>query len=429
MTSPMTVLSAVAAAADPGAAGGADNPLVAWLLAGGFTIGALEAAVAGLGRAMNAAGLPVYRLRVSLRTLHPQFIGISLTWRRATDAIEIFRPPHAIVLEDRYTQSPLAAIYEGAGAIRRRLDTGDAPHDFPILDELREEGATDYVAMPLIFSDGRISALTLASDRRGGFLGSELATVYEALPAIAHAFEVHALRLTAETILETFLGRASGERVLKGLIRRGDAEDIHAVLWYSDLRGSTGLADRLPRPVYLKLLNDYFDCTAGAVLAEGGQILSFIGDAVFAIFPIGAAAGPLATTPAYTRATLAALAAAGEALVRLAALNSKRASLGQRPLAFGVALHVGDVSYGNIGVPERLDFTVIGPAANEVARLAGLCKALERPVLVSAALARLAPPEARFVSLGTHAFRGIREPQEVFAPAPRTASGPAGDSG
>jgi adenylate cyclase len=415
MTSPTTVLTAVAAAAELAATGIGSNPLIAWLISEGFATGDLEAAVAGLGRAINAAGPPVYRMRVSLRTLHPQFIGIALTWRRATDTIEIFRPPHAILLEDRYTLSPLAAIYEGAGAIRRRLDSGDSPHDFPILDELRSEGATDYVAMPLIFSDGRISALTLASDRPGGFRSAELGLIYEALPAIAHAFEVHALRMTAETILETFLGRASGERVLKGLIRRGDAEDIHAVLWYSDLRGSTGFADRLPRPVYLKLLNDYFDCTAGAVLAHGGQILSFIGDAVFAIFPIGDAARRLEDSPEHSRAGEAALAAATEALTRLAGLNANRRQLGQPPLTFGVALHLGDVTYGNIGVEERLDFTVIGPAANEVARLAALCKALERPIVVSAALARLVPT-ARFLSLGVHAFRGVREPQEVLTP-------------
>lgn len=425
MTSPTALLAAVSAAAAPAAsvaAGGGGNPLIGWLVAEGFAIADLQQAVAGLGLALNAAGLPVYRLRVSLRTLHPQFIGISLTWRRGSDSIEVFRPPHAIVLEDRYTQSPLAAIYEGAGAIRRRLEADAAPHDFPILDELRGEGATDYVAMPLIFSDGRISALTLAADRPGGFSGAELAVVYAALPAIAHAFEAHALRMTAETILETFLGRASGERVLKGLIRRGDAEDIHAVLWYSDLRGSTALADRLPRPVYLKLLNDYFNCTAGAVLAHGGQILSFIGDAVFAIFPIGDAGRRLEDSPEHGRAGMAALAAAEAALARVAALNGARRALAQPPIAFGVALHLGDVSYGNIGVEERLDFTVIGPAANEVARLAGLCKALDRPVLVSAALARLAP-QAGFVSLGVHAFRGVREPQEVLAP---TGARPAG---
>jgi adenylate cyclase len=391
------------------------NPLIHWLIAVGWDIPEAIELVAALARTMNRAGMPVARLRISLRTLHPQFIGIAYTWHRATDAVEVVRPPHAILLDEAYMRSPLAAIYEGAGAIRRRLDTTDARLDYPILVDLKAEGATDYVAMPLRFADGRISALTLASDRPGGFFVDELAMVYEALPVLSRICEAHALRMTVQTILDTFLGPASGERVLNGLIRRGDYEDIHAVLWYSDLRNSTGLADRLPRRAYLKLLNDYFDCTAGAVVDRGGQILSFIGDAVFAIFPIGASDRAVEDSPAYAAAIAAATAAAEESLVRLADLNTTRRQSARPPLAVGVALHVGDVSYGNIGVEQRLDFTVIGPAANEVARLAALCKSLDRPILVSAALARATP--MAFVSLGVHHLRGVRTAQEVFAPA------------
>ena len=391
------------------------NPLIDWLIVVGWEITEAIELVAALARTMNRAGMSVARLRVSLRTLHPQFIGIAYTWHRATDAVEVTRPPHSILLEEAYMQSPLAAIYEGAGAIRRRLDTPDPRLDYPILVDFKAEGITDYVAMPLRFADGRISALTLGSDRPGGFFVNELAMIYEALPVLARICEAHALRMTVQTVLDTFLGPASGERVLKGLIRRGDAEDIHAVLWYSDLRNSTGLADRLPRRTYLKLLNDYFDCTAGAVVDRGGQVLSFIGDAVFAIFPIGASGVAVEDSPAYAAAIAAATEAAENAVFRLAELNTTRRQSARPPLAFGVALHLGDVSYGNIGVEQRLDFTVIGAAANEVARLARLCKTLNRPILVSAALARATP--VPFVSLGVHRLRGVRTAQEVFAPA------------
>lgn len=391
------------------------TPLVEWLITVGWEITDPVALVAAFARTMNHAGMSVARLRISLRILHPQFIGVALTWHWATDEVEVYRPPHAILFEDVYTQSPLAAIYEGAGAIRRRLDTPEPRLDYPVLAELKAEGATDYVAMPLRFSDGRLSALTLTSDRPGGFHVEELALIYEALPVLARICETHALRMTMRTILDTFLGPASGERVLKGLIRRGDAEDIYAVLWYSDLRNSTEFADRLPRGDYLKLLNDYFDCTAGAVVDRGGQVLSFLGDAVFAIFPIGASDREVEASPSYTSASAAALEAAEEALNRLAALNRLRREMDQPPLSLGIALHVGDVSYGNIGVEQRLDFTVIGPAANEVARLAGLCKVLGRPILVSAGLARAV--EAPLVSLGTFVLRGVRALQEVFVPA------------
>lgn len=388
------------------------NPLIQWLLSEGLRIRDLPVLVAALGRTLCGAGISVYRMRVSLRILHPLFIGSSHTWYRATNEVEEYRPPHAILLEDAYQLSPLAAIYEGAAAIRRRLDIPEPKLDFPILLELIGEGATDYVAMPLLFSDGRVGALTIASDSPGGFATCHLAMIDEALPAIAHAFEVHALRLTAASILDTFLGPASGERVLRGLIRRGDSEEIHAVLWYSDMRGSTRLADRLPRPVFLALLNDYFDCTAGAVLAHGGQVLSFIGDAVFAIFPLGEAGLVTDRKPEYVAACSAAVAAARESLQRVDELNMRRIAQQEPPISFGIGVHLGEVTYGNIGVPERLDFTVVGPAANEVARLAALCKRLERPILISAALAAVLPET--FVSLGVHGLMGVREPVEVF---------------
>lgn len=389
------------------------NPLIQWILTRGWRIRALPALVAALGRALVEAGVSIYRIRVSLRILHPLFIGSAHTWHRDTDEVEEYFPPHTVLLEDRYLKSPLAAIYDGAAAIRRRLDIAAPILDYPILGELLEEGATDYVAMPLSFAEGRKGALTIASDEPGGFATAHLTMIDEALPAISHAFEVHALRQTATSILDTFLGPLSGERVLRGLIRRGDGENIYAVLWYSDMRGSTRLADRLPRPAFLSLLNDYFDCTAGAVLAHGGQVLSFIGDAVFAIFPLGnAGAGIPAQREDYLAACTAAVAAARDALARLADLNVRRLARNDPRIDFGIGLHRGEVTYGNIGVPERLDFTVIGPAANEVARLAALCKRLEKPILISSAVASVVPEE--FVSLGVHALAGVREPVEVF---------------
>ncbi len=242
------------------------NPLVAWLWEKGWTLPTLGELTQGLGRAMNVAGIPVMRLRVTLRTMHPQLAGLSYTWRRDTDEVEKFWPPLTVLQQDMFLKSPYALIFEGAGAVRRRLDIPEAAHDFPILEELGAMGATDYVALPLVFEDGRIHAMTIASDQPGGFSTSELETVAETQPVLARLLELHALRRTARTVLDTYLGKLTGERVWQGLIHRGDGEDIFAVIWFSDLRSSTALADALPRPVYLDLLNDYFECTAGAVL-------------------------------------------------------------------------------------------------------------------------------------------------------------------
>jgi adenylate cyclase len=389
-----------------------DNPLVTWLWETGWTIPNLGELTRGLGRAMNDAGIPVIRFRTTLRTMHPQLAGLSHTWRRDTDEIEEFWPPLTALQQDVFLKSPYALLFQGAGAIRRRLDIPEAARDFPILEELGALGATDYVALPLVFADGRIHAMTLTCDRPGGFRTEELEVIAETQHVLARLLEVHALRRTARTVLDTYLGKLTGERVWQGLIHRGEGEDIFAVIWFSDLRASTALADTLPRPVYLDLLNGYFECTAGAVLDNGGEVLKFIGDAILAIFPIGNHSEHPENCPMHRAAAVAALRAVRDALSRLSKLNERREAASERPLRFGIGLHLGDVMWGNIGAPDRLDFTVIGPACNEAARLEAMCKTLERPVILSADVARLVSEP--LLSLGFHGLRGVREPHELF---------------
>jgi adenylate cyclase len=403
---------AAATGASRAAGAAPPNPVAAWLLGDGWDLATPQALVAGLAAHALSIGIPLWRLRVTLRTLHPQFFGTSYTWMRGGEGVEEYLPPHEILLEDRFLKSPFAAIFDGAGGIRERLDVDRAALPYPILDELRREGATDYVAMPLTFSDARISAITFATDRAGGFATAELETLYAALPVLSRLFELHAVRRTARNVMETYLGRHSGARVLEGRIRRGDGEDIHAVIWFSDLRASTALAEALPRPDFLAALDDYFGAVAGAVLAHGGEVLRFMGDAALAIFPIGTVT-PCPERCADHLATAAtAVAAAEDAMLRMAEVNHARAAQGGPVLRFGIGLHLGDVMYGNIGAPERLEFTVIGPAANEACRIETLCKTLHMPLLLSAELARLLPGRVR--SLGHHVLRGIRTPRELF---------------
>jgi len=388
------------------------NPLVDWLLSDGWNIASPRELVGQLGGRMVDTEIPVYRIRVNIRTLHPQFVGTSYAWERGAEEVTETTPSHAILQEERYLRSPFAVIFQGAGGVRRKLDVADAVLDFPILEELRNEGATDYVAMPLVFSDGRINAITFASDRPGGFSTAELETTYGMLPVLSRLLEVHALRRTTRTILDTYLGKQAGERVLNGLIRRGDGDNIHAVIWFCDLRGSTPLADRMPREAYLALLNEFFAAMACAVVDHGGEVLRFLGDAVIGIFPIDARTDHPELCPEHTGACARAVAAAQDAMKRMEDLNHVRHERNEPPLGYGIALHIGDVLYGNIGIPERLDFTVIGPAVNEAARLEGLCKTMHKPVLISAELARLLPD--KLTSLGFHVLRGVREPHEIF---------------
>ena len=389
------------------------NPLVDWILTIGWEMPTVPDLVRGLCVQIIALGLPLCRLKLHIRTLHPQFLGVSYTWTRGVDELAEFNATYAILNQDCYRSSPFRAILdEGVGGFRRRLDVLDVVLDYPILEEFRAEGATDYVAMPIVFSDGRRSALAFSGDRPGGFTTSELELISDMLLVLSRLIEVHASRRTAQTILKTYLGRVSGERVLNGLIRRGDSEDIDAVIWFSDLRNSTRLADVLPGRAFLQLLNDYFEAVAGAVLSHGGEVLRYVGDALLAIFPLGNAGsswleGDLPAAAACKRA----LAAAREAITRMAAFNATRAERGEPPLHFGIALHVGAVMYGNVGVEQRLEFTVVGAAANVAARLETMCKILERPLVISADLARLV--DEPLVSLGFHALDGVSEPNEV----------------
>lgn len=221
------------------------------------------------------------------------------------------------------------------------------------------------------------------------------------------------MQRSAENLLKTYLGERTGERVLAGHTRRGEGERIHAVIWLCDLRESTRLSETTPMEQYFRTLNEFFDCTAGAVLDHGGEILSYIGDAVFAIFAIGEPEKPLGRACFHEEgACAAALAAARDSRARVDALNRRRVARNEPPLEFGLALHVGDVMYGNLGIDRRMQFTVIGAAANEAARLADKCKDLGRWVLVSSAFPTCFPNE--MVSLGHHAMRGVGTPHEIF---------------
>ena len=282
--------------------------------------------------------------------------------------------------------------------------------DFGILKELQAEGGTDYVAMPIMFSDGTINVVTLSSDRPGGFGTGDLGHVYEILAVLGSLYEALAMRRTASDLLETYLGQHAGARVLKGTVKRGDGENILAVIWFCDLRESTPLARQMSRQQFLDLLNEYFDCMAGSVLRHGGQVLRFIGDAALAIFPIAGDGGDRAADEARDRA----LVAGRDAAEGIASVNEARRRDGKPEIRFGIGLHVGEVTYGNIGTPSRLEFTVIGEAANYAARVEAQCKDLGEPIVVSAEFARSGA--GRFRSLGRHTMKGVEELQELFAP-------------
>jgi adenylate cyclase len=380
----------------------AAGAIVDWLIQGAPTARAPQDVLAQLCNRLLACGLPLHRVAVFITTLHPDVMGRRFLWRRGEE-VQISEAPYDILQSDTYRRSPVPIVFGRAQPIRRRIEDPDCPSDYEILDELRAEGVTDYLIQPLPFTNGEVHAISWTTQRPGGFEDEHVAALEAVRLPLARLAESYALRRTAITLLNTYVGRGAGERILQGRIRRGDIERIHAVILLSDLRDFTTLGDRLSGEAVIRLLNSYFDCLVPAIHGHGGEVLKFVGDGLLGIFPVAAAAG----------ACRAALAAAGEARASLAQTNWERAERDEPRLRYGLALHLGDVLYGNIGGAGRLDFTTIGPAVNLTARLETLARDLGRDLVASAAFAGHCPDA--LASLGSFRLRGFREPQEVFA--------------
>lgn len=385
------------------------TPIIDWLLRHGRHFTDPERLLGELCDKIVVAGFPISRVNVLIRLLHPQYFGIALQWEDGRTQSQPGR--HPALQTDDYLRSPIRAIAQGERIVRRPLVGPDATLDYPLLTTLKERGFTDYVMVELTFSDGERNGVSLATRAAGGFSEADLAETQRLLHLFALLMEKHTQRQIATNLLRTYLGPTSGARVLEGAIQRGDGEYLDAVIWFSDLRNSTELAERLAQSAFLDMLNDYFDATAGAVLEHGGEVLRFIGDASLAVFPItGKDAGR-------RRAMCeCALDAAGEAVRRVAECNSRRRSEGKEAIGYGIGLHVGQVLYGNIGTQERLEFSVIGSAANLTARVENLSKETGEPVVITGQLrADLSATQAATLrSLGTHVLRGVEDPVEVF---------------
>ena len=381
------------------------TPVIDWLLHKGRMLKTPQAVVGELCARLRTEGMPLDRVGFFFWTLHPQYLGIAMFWDGKI--VKVAPGTRDLLRSDTYLNSPAARIRQGERVIRRRLEQPDCPLDWPVLEELKAEGITDYVMVEVVFSNGSRNSVSLASRKAGGFSDHDITEVERLLHVFALAMENFIHRDMARTLLETYLGRISGSRVLDGQVQRGDGDEIEAVIWFSDLRDSTPLSAQLGERTFLELLNDYYETTAGAVLEHGGEVLRFIGDASLAVFPI--ADGGQSRRAVCARA----IDAARDARARGRAANERRSGAGLAPFSFGVGLHLGRVLYGNIGTANRLEFSVIGSAANETARIEALCKTTQRDVVLSQQV--VAELGEHCPSLGNFELRGVARPVEVFA--------------
>jgi adenylate cyclase len=392
-------------------------PLHAWLIEAGLAGAPVEELFDGLCQRLVAAGVPIARGFLSIAGLHPQRRASSLTWREGT-ITDVNDFPHETMATPLWRDSPFRHMVETrTRRLHRRLTGDDVILDYPVFREFRDLGLTEWLALLHGFGSATAASqpgqlgliLSWATASAGGWNAAQLAAIEELSGTLALATKGSALPGVMHDLLAAYVGGDAADRVIAGQVQRGSVNRVAAAILYADLRGFTDFAEATAPEEVTRRLNGVFDCLGEPVRAAGGEILKFLGDGVLVVFLPKKGAG-LGTVAA------AALAATREILVRMAALNATESAAGRPTLVLDLALHAGDVTYGNIGTADRVDFTVIGPAVNEATRLESLCKELGEPVLISESFVRAAPGlEAQLCSVGRHRLRGVREEKEVFA--------------
>ena len=370
---------------------------IAWLIEGARSASTPQDVLQQLCNQLAAAGLAIHRSAVFVSTLHPNVMARRFLWV-PDDAVQVDEASYDLQKSETYRRSPVPIVMRTGRAIRLHLDAEDCPKDYNVVDDFRKAGFTDYIIHPLDFLNGEHHAISWMTRKAGGFSDADVAVLLAVRAPLARIAEIYALRRTAGNLLDTYVGHRSGERILEGKIRRGDVDTIHAAVLAADLRDFTVISNRRPAKDVVGILNTYYDCLVPSIEAYGGEILKFIGDGLLAIFS-GEQDQQLLCD--------AALSAAEDGQLRLREQQSD-------VLRCGMALHIGDVLYGNIGSADRLDFTAIGPAVNLTARLEPLTRELDRPIVTSAVFAKAC--SSSLDRLGAFPLRGFDGAIEVFAP-------------
>src|SRR3569832_2172451 len=350
-----------------------------------------------------AAGVPLYRVGAFVTTPHPDVFGRAFIWRLGGEVV-VSTADFDLPTSPQSTQSPLILVYTSLKEVHFRMDDPEARR-FPLFEELRNEGVTDYIALPLLFTDHSVHVASWTTREPGGFSEEQLTALRKIIGPFARLGEIFAQRRVAATLLDTYVGNSAGERILAGQIRRGHTEAMQTVIWLSDLRGFTALSDRVPAESVVEILNQYFDCQVASIKSRGGEILKYMGDGLLAVFPISQHVSDV------SQVCSGVLDAACEARAKVEAMQFPIGQSVER-FRFGVALHVGRVLYGNIGGGNRLDFTCIGPAVNLAARLEKIAGHLHRTVVASGAFANICPDS--WDDLGEFPIAGLSQAARVY---------------
>ncbi|MGF1563518.1 MAG: adenylate/guanylate cyclase domain-containing protein [Geminicoccaceae bacterium] len=383
--------------------------LIGWILRDGANLPDAPAFIKALVERLQAADLPLLRFSAYLRTLDPRAIGVTFTWWRGVTEITCFSAPHGVFKIDGFRNSPLKSLFGGTSMVSYALDGRQVLPAYEVFDTLRDAGATDYLGIAgdgspqtAMAPDRPEGVLTIwVTDQQGGFTDAQRNLISAIVPALRLVFELYSQRLGTIRLLDTYVGHNAGLRVLSGEIVRGSGESITGAVWNSDLRRFTAMSEQMPRDELIEALNCYFEVMGQAVEAYGGEVVKFLGDGMLAVFR----ADQVSACNAALRAALAARRGMLE-------LNAERLRQGKMPLSYGIALHLGELIWGNVGTLDRLDYTVIGEAVNEVARLQNLASQLSVEIVISQRFARLNPLAVQ--ELGEFCLRGVSKRQKVY---------------
>jgi adenylate cyclase len=383
--------------------------LTDWLIDGARSAASPSRMMAETCEGLVAAGLPLWRVGVFVRTLHPDIFGRNFIWRPDAE-VELGTVDFNILQAPEFQASPLAIVFRQGIEVRARVGDPDRQR-FPVIEDMRAEGVTDYIALPLLFIDGTVHASSWTTKQPGGFTDQQLTGLRSLVRPLARVIEIIQWRRTSSLLLDTYVGNRAGERILSGQIRRGHTDTMHAAIWLSDLRGFTALSDRLPAETVVDILNNYFDCQVSAIRTHGGEVLKFMGDGLLAVFPIDEYVGDV------QQVCSSVLEAARESRASVEAMHYPIGDAVER-FRFGVALHVGRILYGNIGGGNRLDFTCIGPAVNLAARLEKIAGKLSRTIVASEGFAGICA--GGWSELGEFPIAGFAKAERVYGLADET---------
>ena len=374
------------------------DSLIRWLIGEGRLLGEAVPIVRGYCDRLLAMGVPLSRVRIGQSYANPLLSAWGIVWtpdrtKRYNVAAEVLETP-------AWQGSPFEHVVTTRRPVRQRLKGVDLSGAHPVYAELAQSGATDFLAMPLEYGDGTVQGSSFSTEAPEGFTEAQIRALRDSRNALASALEPVAMRESQKSLLRTYLGDGPAREIGQGRIKRGETRAVSAAILFADLRGYTARTDRLPETQVLSLLGEFFDLIVTEVQHQGGDILKFMGDGVLAMFE---------ATPDPAEACNAALRASANALTAM----RKRGTDAPDQLPFVIGLDFGQVTLGNIGSPDRLDFTVVGSTVNRASRVQGVCKDLGEHALVTAAVADHAS-EFDLHPIGAQDLRGLHQPVDLF---------------